>query len=337
MRLEPNPNYTGSDKPTIAAVTVDFIKEDSVAKLKFDNNELDDTLIPTADVQNIKKDSKYKDFYNETAVGRSSWLAFNMGALKDKADTPFAKNLKLRQAFSYALDRQLITDGALQGQGVPSTVLIPDSFLGYKKLDTYPFNPEKAKSMLKEAGYDTPEKVKALEDYINNYGPGGNSGGLAFNADKSANVAWMTSVQQQLKANLGLNIKLNPLPDSKSLFKRRDNDHEFLLVRGSWGQDFPDPQNFYEPLFTSLTNSGGNESNYSNPAYDAVVKKGNTATTPAQRAEFYQQAEKILQDDAAYVPLFIDIDIRLVRKTTIQNYTYNGGGPTQWKYMTIKK
>ncbi len=328
MRLEVNPNYSGP-KPDIDAVTVDFIKDDSTARLKYDNGELDEVLVPVSDIQKLKKDPKYQNQYHEYANLRTTWLQFNFS----KNDNPLSTNPKLRQAFAYAMDRQLITDGALNGSGVPTTVLLPEGLVGYKTLDSYPYNKDKAQQMLKEAGYDTPEKVKQLEDQINNYG-GGKSGGYAFNADTDQWKAVAESVQQQLKNNLGLNIKLNPISTFKEFLARRDDNKEFIFMRGSWGADYPDPQNFYEQCFASY--SGNNKSNYKSPVFDELVKKGNVASTPAQRAEYYQQAEKVMQDDAAYVPLFNGIQVRL-QKPYIQNFGWTAQSILPFKYVVIKK
>ncbi|MEI7556555.1 peptide ABC transporter substrate-binding protein, partial [Candidatus Chlorohelix sp.] len=328
MTLAPDPNYAGADKAKISKVTVDYIKEDATAKLKFDNGELDDTTVPVADIPATKKDAKYKDSYKEFPQARITWIAFNMSG-----DNVFAKNLKLRQAFSYAIDRQLITDGALQGSALPSTILIPSGIPGAKQLDTYALSKDKAQQALKDAGYDTPAKLKDLEDAINGYG-NGKSGGIAFNADSSSNKAVWENVQQQLKTTLGLNINLNPVATFKEFLERRDTNHEFQgIYRGSWGADYPDAQNFYTALFQSK--SGTNQSQYKSDAYDALVSKGDLAKTPAERAAFYQQAEALLQADAAYIPIFTGIEVRLLNPK-VQGYGYNAQNPYQWKYMTIK-
>jgi oligopeptide transport system substrate-binding protein len=329
MRFEVNPNYVG-EKPGIDVATVEFIKEDATARLKFDNGELDDVIVPVSDIQKLKRDAKYKDSYKEYPQARVTWLAFNMDPAKPN---PFNKSKALRQAIWHGIDRQLITEGALQGSGIPATSLLPAGVPGPKAMNMYPFDLNKAKTLLKEAGYDTPEKLKALADEINNFG-GGKSGGIAFNADTSANKAWCENVQQQLKTNLGLDIKLNPVATFAEFLKRRDEDKEFILYRGSWGADFLDAQNFYEPLFVST--SGTNQSNYKNPKYDEIVKKGNTGKTDTERNEAYNQAEMILQEDAAYVPLFSGIEVRLIRPT-VTNWGYDAKGPAQLKYVRITK
>jgi oligopeptide transport system substrate-binding protein len=327
MRLEPNPAYTGSPKPSLSAVTIEFIKDAATSKLKYDNNELDDVGAPVADLQNLKKDPKYKGAYKDVPLALTTWLSFNYSK-----ENPFSQNLKLRQAVTYAIDRQLITEGALNGAALPTTVLVPKGFPGYQEMNTYPFNPDKAKQLFKEAGYDTPEKVKALSDLINNWGEG-KGGGLAINTDRNANKVWMENVQQQLKTNLGLELKLNAVSTQKE-YAQRLEQHEFILFRANWSASYPDPQNYYDTAFIST--SGTNYSGYKNPAYDELVKKANTTTATGQRLALYQQAEQLLQAEAVYVPLFNAIDMRLVRPT-IQNWGYTPQGAVRLKYMVINK
>jgi oligopeptide transport system substrate-binding protein len=328
MTFEPNPNYVGATAPKIAKVTVDIVKEDATAKLKFDNGELDDVQVPVADIQALKKDAKYKDTYKEFPQARITWIGFNMSG-----DNVFAKNLKLRQAVYYAIDRQLLTEGAMQGSALPAYVLVPEGIPGFKKLDSYPFSKEKAQSTLKEAGYDTPDKVQKLAEEINGYG-GGKFGGIAFNADSSSNKAVWENIQQQIKTNLGLDLKLNPIATFKEFLVIRDENKQFQgMYRASWGADYPDAQNFYSALFQSK--AGTNQSNYKSAKYDELVGKGDLAKTAAERNEFYQQAEKLLQDEAAYVPLFTGIETRLI-SSKLSGYGYNAQSPYRWKNMTIK-
>jgi ABC-type transport system substrate-binding protein len=328
MRIEANPAFKGSPAPSISGATIEFIKDAATSKLKYDNNELDEVGVPVADMQKVPKDPKYKDAFKAVPLARTTWLAFNMGT-----DNPFSKNLKLRQAFSYAIDRQLITDGALNGAAVPATTLVPQGFPGYAEYNAYAYNVDKAKQLFKEAGFDTPEKVKALADEINNYGDG-KGGGLTINVDRAANKAWMESVQLQLKDTFGLELKLNQISTLKEYTERRDKNKEFLLFRGNWEANYPDPQNFYEAAFVST--SSGNYAGYKNPEYDALVKKANTTTDQTQRMKLYQDAEKVLQADAVYVPIFNAVEMRLIRPT-LQNWGYNSQGPLKMKYMQIKK
>ncbi len=328
LRLEPNPYFAGNPKPSINAVAISFISDSTTAKLKYDNNELDDVGAPVADAQTIKSDPKYKDAFKEIATARTTWLSFNISK-----ENVLSKNLKLRQAIAYVIDRQLITEGALRGAATPATVLLPKGFPGYKELNSYPQNLDKAKQLLKEAGYDTPDKVKALSDEINNWG-GANSGGLSYPGERGAQATYFDEIKKELQEALGLDIKLNPVPTLAEFTKRRDVDKEFIFYRGNWDAQYPDPQNFYETAFlsTSASNSGG----YNNSSFDALVKKANLSTSLAERTDLYAQAEQLLQTDVAYVPLFNVIEMRLVRPTIV-NWSYTVLGPQKLKYMQIKQ
>jgi ABC-type transport system substrate-binding protein len=327
MKLAYNPTYF-QGRAGIDGVNIVYIKEDATARLKYDNGELDDVRVPVADIPTVSKDAKLKDQLHKVQVTRSTWIGLNMKT------GVFATNPKLRQAFYSAIDRQLLTEGAMQGSAGATTTLLPEGIPGFKQYDAYPFDPAKAKQYLKDAGFDTPDKIKQLEDQINNFGDAGKAGGIAFNADSTVNQVIWENVQQQLRDNLGLNVKLNPVATFKEFLVRRDTNREFLIYRGSWGADYPDAQNFYQPLFGCK--QAQNASQYCSDAYDAAWKKGNVATSQSARNEAYQQAEKILDDDAAYVPLFNGIAVQLT-KPYIQNWGYNAQDIVYFKYMEIKK
>ncbi|MEI6043636.1 MAG: peptide ABC transporter substrate-binding protein [Chloroflexota bacterium] len=327
MKLVYNPNYF-QGRAGIDGVNIVYIKEDATARLKYDRGELDDIRVAVTDIQRTAKDTKLKDQFHKVPMSRTTWLGFNM------KNGIFATNLKLRQAFFAAIDRQLLTDKMTQGSAAPTTVLLPEGIPGYKKYDGYPFDPAIAKQYLKEAGFDTPEKIKQLEDQINNFGDASNAGGIAFNTDQTVNKSVWENVQQQLHDNLGLNLKLNPVTTFKEFRVRRDTNHEFLLFRSSWGANYPDAQNFYQSLFGC--SQVENSALYCNDKYDAAWKKGNIASSQSARDEAYQEAEKILSDDAAYVPLFNPIIVQLT-KPYIQNWGYNPQNIIYFKYMEIKK
>ncbi|NWJ46705.1 MAG: peptide ABC transporter substrate-binding protein [Chloroflexi bacterium] len=328
IRLEPNPYYSGNPKPSVSAVTIDVIKDATTSKLKYDNGELDEVGVPLADMQTAPKDPKYKDAYVQVPLARTTWLAFNMSG-----DNVFSRNLKLRQAFAYSLDLTLITQGALSGSAFSATSLLPKGFPGYHEMNNFAYNLDKAKQLFKDAGYDTPEKIKTLEQEINNWGNGGLGGGLVNSGDRNANKVMMENIQQQLKTAFGVELKVNLVATLKEFVQRRDQNHEFLLYRGNWEANYPDPQTFYESTFFST--SSGNSSGYKNPLYDELVTKANSASDSSQRYDLYYQAEQVLQNDVAYIPMYNAVEPRLIRPT-IQNWGYNAQGPMKLKYMQIK-
>jgi ABC-type oligopeptide transport system substrate-binding subunit len=328
LRLEANPNYW-EGRPSVDAITIELIADTSTAKLKYDNGELDSIRVGVADLPKIRNDAKLKPQLVVVPQLRSNWIGFNF----DKG--PFKDNKELRKAFYQAIDRRVVAEGALQGGGLPMTTLLVPGLLGYKPYEAYPFDPAKAKASLAAAGYDTPEKVKQLEDTINNWGDGGKAGGFAYTPERTGWQQASESYVQQWKQNLGINLKLNADPTLSSFKTRRQTNHEFVIYLGSWGADYPDPADFYQPIFgCGVSNQQGG--NYCNKELDTAWKAGQTEFDPAKRAVFYQQAEKILQDDAAMIPTYSGIYSVLI-KPNIANWSYSPNGPFPFKDLQIKK
>jgi oligopeptide transport system substrate-binding protein len=328
LRLEYNPNYWDG-RASIDALTIELIKDGATARLKYDNGELDAIEVPVADLTKVKNDAKLKTQLVQVPRTRTNFIGF-----KQKGETPFT-NKDLRKAFYQAIDRRLVAEGALQGAGLPLNTLLVPGLPTYKSYDALSFDPAKAKASLAAAGYDSPEKVKALEDLINNYGPAGKSGGFVYTPERAGWQQASESYVQQIKQNLGITLKLNPVPTAAEFFPRRSNDHEFLIFFGSWGADYPDPNNFYQPLFgcDTLAQQGGE---YCNKDFDAAWKAGAVETNPAKRAEDYQLAEKILQDDAGMIPTYSGLYAVLI-KPNISGWTYNPQGATPFRDAQIKK
>jgi len=328
LRLEANPKYY-EGRPSVDAITIELIKEGATQKLKYDNGELDAIRVAPADLTKVKNDAKLKAQLTVVAQLRSDWISFDMKR------GIFGTNKELRKAFYQAIDRRVIAEGALQGAGLPMTTLLVPGIPSQKPYEAYPFDPAKAKASLAAAGFDTPDKVKQLQDTINNWGDAGKGGGFAYTPERAGWQQASESYVQQIKQNLGIELKLNPIPTFAEFNKRRSTSHEFLIYFGSWGADYPDPANFYQPLFgCGVQNQQGGD--YCNQDFDTAWKSGNLETDTAKRATLYQQAEKLLQDDAAMIPTYSGIYAVLV-KPNITNWNYNPNGPFPFKDLQIKK
>jgi oligopeptide transport system substrate-binding protein len=83
------------------------------------------------------------------------------------------------------------------------------------------------------------------------------------------------------------------------------------MFNQSWGADYPDPQNFLDILFHSGTKDNIDE--YSNPEVDALLEKAGVERDPATRISLYQQAEQMMVNDAACLPIFFDVSYILVK------------------------
>ena len=294
LKFKVNPNYWGQ-KATVD-VEIPIVKETATAQAQYENGQIDAIDGPSADdLDRIKNDPNLKDQLHSVGQARSVWIGFNVmkppfGPIGDaKADA-------LRQALNMAFDRQELIDLALAGAGKPLTTLMPEGEPGYKKVDAYPFNIEQAKAKLAEAGY-------------------ANCAGLDLTymtRDRDAEKKVGEQIQAQMKENLGCDIKVQVVTWADFLTAREA--HEYTFFYGSWGHDYPDPQNWLYALYHSSQIGGapnstgnGNTEGYSNKQFDQLVEQANKLADPAkveERYSLYQQAEEILLKDAPMVPLY---------------------------------
>ncbi len=208
------------------------------------------------------------------------------------------KSADARKAVSYALDRQAITKSVFQGMQEPATALLPPSF-------TSAYTDGVCTSCVRQ------DKAKARQ-YARKAGlrPGT---ALKFGYNTGAgHEEWAQAVAQQLKDVLGLKVELEGKPWKEDLAAQQQKDATGIW-RAAWAADFPSPDNFLGSLLsTDAINEdadgkalGNNRSRYSNPEFDALLKKARGTADDTERAQLYRQAEKLALDtDQALIPLF---------------------------------
>lgn len=144
--LEAFPEYYRGEAE-IKKVNIPIIKDPSTALIAFENGEVDYCTVPSANWEEIKSSGKY----TTEATDTSTMIFF---ALNVASDTPLANKL-VRQAVHYAIDKQSIIDIALDGIGTVANNMVRPGFIdGAQETDlVYTYNPDKARELLKEAGY----------------------------------------------------------------------------------------------------------------------------------------------------------------------------------------
>ena len=204
-------------------------------------------------------------------------------------------DLKVRQALNYAVnveDVMLITN---DGLGTPIGSSIYPSFGKYfmpELADAYPYNPEKAKELLTEAGY-----------------PDGFSLTITAPSNYAVHVNAAQVIAEQLK-NVGIDAKIN------------------LVEWATWLSDVYQGRNFeatvvgFDASFLTarallerwISDNSKNMINFNDPEYDRVLKEAFAATNEEEQTALYKQAEKILSDDAANVYLMDPNDLTVISK-----------------------
>lgn len=272
--LKPNPNYYDADKVKLEEIRFVMITEPSTAVAAFENGEVYYTQpIPPADIDRMKQDPGY---HNVPYLG-TYYYGFNT------TKEPW-NNAKVRQALASAIDRQAIVDNITKGDQQIALSFVPPGVSGYQEGIGWPYDPEKAKQLLAEAGYPDGEGFPEFS--------------LLFNTE-GAHQPIAEAVAQMWKENLGVTAKLEGMEWKAFLASRMEPTVD--IMRLGWIGDYPDPNTFLE-LYTSW--SGGNDVHYNNAEYDALVEKASTTLDPEERLKILQEAEKIIIEDAPIVPIY---------------------------------
>jgi peptide/nickel transport system substrate-binding protein len=198
-------------------------------------------------------------------------------------------NLKVRQALYYALDRQGIADALTGGKAEAATGFFPKGSIAYSPEleNAYPYDPEKAKQLLAEAGYPD---------------------GITFTAETGTSfTAYITMgelIQAQLKES-GINMELQLIDPATTLARLYGNATTPPAMAAS-PLAFPPARQPSARLRDRFLSDGRyNPSDVEISGIRDLIDKADAATDPAERADYFQQAAKLASDQAAAgVPLF---------------------------------
>jgi oligopeptide transport system substrate-binding protein len=223
------------------------------------------------------------DRYFEREASSFTYVAF---PLYD----PRFQDPRVRQAFSMAVDRQSITDAIFSGTRTPAYDVIPPTIDGHRPdaCEFCVFDVARAQQLLAESGFDTSQPIE-----------------LWFNSG-AGHDQWVQAVGNQLQQNLGITYSLRGDLDFAQYLPLGDEQGFTGPFRLGWSMDYPSPQNFLEPLFSTsaLPPAGSNAAFYSNPEFDRLVDAGNTAATNEEAIALYQQADDLLLSEMPIMPMF---------------------------------
>ncbi len=220
----------------------------------------------------------------------------------------------VRQAISMAIDREAITEGVFNGTATPAFSVISPVVDGSRDdaCEYCVYDPEQAKEMLDSTDFDTSEPIE-----------------LWFNSD-GGHEAWMQAVGNQLRQNLGVDFELKGNLAFDQYLPLGDEKGYTGPFRLGWIMDYPSPQNYLEPLYSTQAQppNGSNSTFYSNEEFDDLVARGNEAESNAESIELYQQAEDVLLEDMPVAPMFFDVT-QVVHSENVANVIVDAYGRIQ--------
>ena len=234
-------------------------------------------------------------------------------------DQPYLQDKRVRQAMLYAIDRAGIVSQVLAGQAsITNTHVMGPPEAIPSDLNKYEYNPDKARQLLQDAGWD-PERVIKIQ-WIQGI------------RDRDATVQ---IVQSQLQA-VGMKVELNPL-EAGPLRRQHEEPHvrpqpvRRRAVHHRWRQ--------HRGARTSARRripAGGNNAHYCNADVDAAFATGRATSDPAQRNQAYQQVARITNDEVPYIWLYVPSAV-WAYSDKLQNFkahgelTYGFWNAADWK------
>lgn len=234
-----------------------------------------------------ERDRKALEAHGTAVVKSAASLNVQYLCINVSLDTPFAHKL-VRQALNYAIDKQALIDSTeLKGEAIAATGVFPPRLEEFNPdLAGYPYDPQKARELLEEAGFKGGLPGEYLLDI----------------RDIKAQVERGEMVKQYCK-KVGIRIRLNPL-SWKDLLDRAYNVESLLSFRG-WSSDNGDPDNFLTPLFHSRNwGKPGNTAFFKSEEIDAMLDKALAIRNPVERQALYREIEAAVVDEAPWVFLY---------------------------------
>ncbi len=323
--LERNPNYWDSDAngnklPYLDAIKISFIKEKKSEMLEFQRGNLDMVFrIPVEMYKEImgsyeNAQARKTDFDIQSTAA----LATNFYGLLHTG--PYFNKKEVRQAFNYAIDREKIVNFTLQGEGVagiygviPPVEAFKKSGLDFESLNGYKLDVNKARELMKKAGYPDGKGFPRITLTIN--GGGGERNG------QIAEVA-----QKMLKENIGVDVDINVIPFAEKIDAEQSGKLDFY--RHGWTADYPDPLTFLSLFYGKYVPANAGEKSfinscrYKNAEFDLKFEAAMKEPDTKKRFNLFKEADQLLLDDAAFMPIFYDENDRLMQKN-VRNFPVN--------------
>ncbi|MEU0766982.1 peptide ABC transporter substrate-binding protein [Streptomyces albogriseolus] len=288
MSLRRWDDYPGDDKAQNGGVDLKVYTDANTAytDLLAGNLDLADD-IPAAQLKNVKAD--LGDRYLNTPAGILQTLAFPFY----DPDWNKAGSEKVRKGLSMAIDRKQITDTIFQKTRTPATdwtspVLGEDGgFQAGLCGEACEYKPDEAKKLIEEGGGLPGGKVT-----------------ITFNADTGSHREWVNAVCNSINNALDDERACTAAPvGTFADFRNEITDRKMPgPFRSGWQMDYPLIQNFLQPLY--YTNASSNDGKWSNQEFDDLVNRANQETDTAKAIDLFQQAEEVVRDNMAAIPLW---------------------------------
>lgn len=282
MTLELNPMYRGPSRPYLQRILYKLYIVAAQPPLlpAYESGEADVIgLENQAQVARVANDPMLKNQLNSYVEFQTYYLTM------DTYNSPF-NDIRLRKAFSHAIDREALCKSALRHFAEPAYTMLPPGFPGESEAqlaNAQNYDPELARKLLAEAGFPGGKGFPALEMWIRNEG----------DIQRTAAEA----IQAMLKRNLGIDIGVRNM--EIKVFMGALNQHRIPLAMVPYEYDYLDPSNLL-----GIWLSNGRHA-WENDRFEQLMVKGSAFQgSYGDRMNVYREAERVLVEEVGAVFLW---------------------------------
>ena len=213
---------------------------------------------------------------------------FNLGFLAYNVTHAPLDQLKVRQALDMAIDKPAIIKAVYQSAGQLAQNALPPAQWSYDPtIKDAPYDPVKARALLKEAGV----------------APGTTINLWAMTVQRASNPNARMSAQiiQQDWAKVGIKANIVSYEWGEYIKRAKNGEHDVMIY--GWTGDNGDPDNWLGVLYSCAAVKGSNYAKWCNPQYEKLVQQAKVSNDREQRIQWYQQAQKILKEQVPITPI----------------------------------
>ena len=276
--LEANERYH-LGAPQVAQVLYEL--SGGSALTRFENGELDVSSIGLSDIDRARDPSSdLNALYTVYPQFTISYIALN-------TNVPPFDDVNVRKALALAIDRQKIVEVTFSNYFQTATGILPPQLPGYTPQDkTYPFDPDAARAALAASKYGSADALPRIV-----------MSACGFGAEATVDTQ---AFVEQWRTELGIDVEIRQ-SDFASLLADIDSGRLQMFSLG-WIMDYPDPEDILDLKFHSKSQL--NDINYSHPEVDSLLDRARIERDPELRIQLYQQAELLIVEDVAWIPLY---------------------------------
>lgn len=336
IELEKNPRYRGApDKPLLDKLIFTFVPAMETAAAQLKTGQVDamwnliETLIPEfeqlPDVFLQVTPSANLEYLGLNLSDPNSEDPNNPGYTDPNTPHPILGDPRVRQAIQLAINKQEIADRLFFGKTtVATSPLSPFHWAGDPTIQPTEYDPERAKQLLEEAGWEPGAGGIRVKDGVR----------LDLSIATTTGNKIRLQTEQVIQSNLmevGINLSIQNVP-SPVIFGRRGplQTGQFDIAEDTWGPDI-DPADFLSILFhsKSLPPNGWNFFRINSPEIDEHIDLGNSALGQAARRPHYHAVQRLILETGSYIPLYNRSLIDAFR-ANVQGYEPNPWDEFAW-------